>query len=357
MKLALGVATAALAAVAGALGTGVAAAQPVSLTLNYTCDFPIINGQRVTVRINANVPNSHTVGAPTRPFPITVMATVGGQFTSGLHFLGVRSIEGTAGGNVNVAAPQGNFSVSIPFTIPNTTVPASGSFHVPVTGSAPSLRFTRTGNGRITAGNIKLHLAARDADGNPTLGRLDLPCTLEGGQNDVIESFDVGPKPTATRTGTSRAPSTDTTKPPATTTSGRATPGAGGGGAKGGSATTNGPGSAASGDTGTSTAGTSTADSSTAGSSAAGGSTTAKPTTTSAADGASLHATGGGAGNSRVPMLLTLGGGVAAIGAVGFGGTLWRRRHAGGEGFLTVSQVEQVEQMPEQGQGDQAGMD
>jgi hypothetical protein len=341
VKLTFGAATAALVVGAGVLGTGVAAARPVSLTLHYTCDFPAIGGQHVTVQVNADVPDSHTVGRPTEPFPITVMATVSDLFTWGLNFLGVHSVEGTADGDVKVAAPQGNFSVSIPFTIPNTTVPASGSFRVPVTGSAPSLRFTRAGNGEITAGNINLHLAARDANGNPTLGKLDLPCTLDSGQNDVIESFDVRPQPSATAT------------------TGRAVSGAGGNGAKEGSAATNGPGPAAPGNTGTSTgdssttAGTGSTGTGSTGTPSTGSAsaTTAKPTTTPAADGASLNATGGGAGNTSTPILLTLGGCVAAIGAVGYGGSLWRRRHTGSEGILTVSRLEEV---PEQDQRRQA---
>ncbi|MFG3532316.1 DUF6801 domain-containing protein [Streptomyces sp. NPDC047917] len=345
MKVALGAATAALVAVAGVPGTGVAAARPVSLTLHYTCDFPYIRGQRVTVQVKADVPDSHTVGVPTRPFPITVMATVSELFTTGLNFLRVHSVEGTADGNVNVAAPQGNFSVSILFTIPNTTVPASGSFHVPVTGVGPSLKFTRQGKGEVTAGNINLHLAARDADGNPTLGKLELPCTLDIGQNDVIESFDVGPRPTATATGTSGATPT--------ATSGRATPGAGGNGTKQGSAAMNDPGPVTPGSAVTSTGGSSIAagrGGTVAPSTGSASATTAKPTTTSTVNGTSLNATGGGAGSTSAQILLTLGGCAAAIGAVGYGGLLWRRRHAGSEGFLTVSQLEEVPEQDQRGQ-------
>ncbi|MFF2963307.1 DUF6801 domain-containing protein [Streptomyces sp. NPDC057963] len=340
--LALGAAAAVLAVGVGVAGSGVATARPVSRTLHYTCNFPVIGGQPVTVQVNADVPRSDTVGVPTGPFPIDVVATVSSLFTKGLNFLGAHSVEGTAQGNVNVAAPQGDFSVGIPFTIPNTTVPASGSFRVPVTGSAPSLRFTRPGTGRLTAGDINLHLAARDANGNPTLGKLDLPCTLDNGQNDVIESFDVKPQPAATPTST-------TVTAPAS--SGRATSGDGRNGAKEGSAATSVPGPAASGSAGTSTGDGSTAASTSSspvtpptGSASA---TTAKPTMTSTADATSLNATGGGTSNVRTPILLTVGACVAAVGAAGYGRVLWRRRHASSEGFLTLSQLEEV---PEQDQ-------
>lgn len=350
--LTLGSATAVLVVCGGVVGASVAAARPVSLTLRYTCDFPVINGQRVTVQVDADVPSSDTVGVPTQPFPIEVVATVSDLFTAGLNFLGAHSVEGTAEGNVNVAAPQGAFSVSIPFTIPNTTVPASGSFRVPATGVAPSLRFTRPGKGQLTAGDINLHLAARDANGNPTLGKLDLPCTLDDGQNDVIGSFDVKPQPAATVTATSGATPTATTSPRATTpaASGRATSGDGGSGAEEGSTATSVPGLAASGNGGTSTGGSTVAGTSgrtvappTDSASAA----TAKPTKTSTADGTSLNAAGGGAGDAKGAILLTVGGCVAAVAVVGYGGLLWRRRHASNEGLLTVSQPEEV---PEQDQ-------
>lgn len=325
VMLTLGAVTAVLLVGAGAVGAGVATARPVSLTLHYTCDFPVINGQRVTVQVDADVPSSHTVGVPTQPFPIEVVATVSDLFTTGLNLLGAHSIEGTAEGNVNVAAPQGAFSVSIPFTIPDTTIPASGSFRVPATGVAPSLRFTRQGKGQLTAGDINLHLAARDADGNPTLGKLDLPCTLDNGQNDVIESFDIRPQPAATATTTSGATPTATTTARVTTPAarGRATSG-NGGTPVGGSTVAGAPGRTVAPPTDSASA------------------ATAKPTKTSTADGTSLNATGGGTGGAKGTILLTVGGCAAAVAVVGYGGLLWRRRHAGSEGFLTVSQPEEV---------------
>lgn len=348
--LTLGAATAVLLVGAGAVGAGVATARPVSLTLHYTCDFPVIGGQRVTVQVGADVPSSHTVGVPTQPFPIKVVATVSDLFTTGLHFIGVHSVEGTAEGDVNVAAPQGAFSVSIPFTIPNTTVPASGSFRIPVTGVAPSLRFTRQGKGQLTAGDIDLHLAARDANGNPTLGKLDLPCSLDKGQNDVIESFDVKPQPAATATATSGATPTATTSTRATTPAapGRAASGGGASGAEEGTTGTGVPGPAASGNGATSAGGSTVAGAS--GRTAApptdpASAATAKPTKTSTADGTPLNATGGGAGDAKDAILLAAGGCVAAVavvGYIGYSGLLWRRRHAGSEGFLTVSQPEEV---------------
>ncbi|MFE2937301.1 DUF6801 domain-containing protein [Streptomyces sp. NPDC059278] len=342
--LTLGAAAAVLAVGTGAIGSDVAAARPVSITLHYTCNFPMIGGQPVTVQVNADVPSSDTVGVPTRPFPIDVVATVGDLFTSGLNFLGVHSVEGTAEGNVNVAAPQGAFRVGIPFTIPSTTVPASGSFRVPVTGSAPSLRFTRPGTGgRLTAGDINLHLAARDAKGNPTLGKLDLPCTLDNGQNDVIGSFDVKPRLAATPTVTTSSRVTSPATP------GRTTSGDGRDGAKASPAATSASGPAASGKAGTSIGdGSTTAGTSGSTVTPPTGSaleTTAKPTKTPTADGAFLNPTGAGTSNGRAPILLTVGGCVAAVGALGYGRVLWNRSHASSEGFLTCSQPEEV---PEQ---------
>ncbi|MFF9351282.1 DUF6801 domain-containing protein [Streptomyces sp. NPDC014734] len=323
-KLFLGAAAAVLAAGGGmgVTGAGDAAARPVSLALRYTCAFPVIGGQPVAVRINADIPGPDTVGVPTRRFPVSPVAVVSAELTAGLRFLGVQSVTGTAEGKVKVGSPQGDFDIALHFTIPKVAVPDSGSFRVPATGAAPPLTFTRRGRGKITAGDIDLHLVPKGADIHLFPDELDLTCTLDGGQNDVIDRFDILPRPTATAPATSVATPTTTAAPSGATTPTPSKPGVSGSGAP--SAVVGTPGRTAAGPTGSASA------------------ATAKATESSAAAGAPAHATS--RADTKGTVLLAAGGCAAVAAVLGCG--WWfgrrRRRRVSGEGFVTVSDVEEL---------------
>lgn len=46
------------------LGTGTSPADPASLTLDYSCPFPLIGTQQLKIVISADVPATATVGEP-----------------------------------------------------------------------------------------------------------------------------------------------------------------------------------------------------------------------------------------------------------------------------------------------------
>ncbi|HXA59611.1 MAG TPA: DUF6801 domain-containing protein [Streptosporangiaceae bacterium] len=220
-RIVLGVATAlgAASGIVGVLGAGTAAAQPASSTLRYTCSFPTIGGRPITARISMDIPTSLAVGESSRPFAIKAVATVDATFASGLrNILGVRIIEGTLDAETSVTAPQGEIGVPVHLTITKTSI-ASGSFDIPATGTAPTLTFSKPGSARITAGDFTLHLVPKDANGNITYpGKINVPCTLNTGQDNVVTSFDI----TGARTTTGPAAS-GTTGPPTSDSSGTAT--------------------------------------------------------------------------------------------------------------------------------------
>jgi hypothetical protein len=218
--------------IVGTLGAGTAVAQPVSLTLKYTCSFPVIGNQSLSARISADIPASHTVGEPSHRFAIHAVATVGTTLTQGLGLLGVKTIEGTLDARTQVAAPQGDLGITVPLTIGKTTMPSSGALSIPANGTAPTRTFTKPGRAKITVGDFVAHLVPRNASGDLTvLGKLDVPCTLDAGQNDVIASFTIGARRTPSAsaaprtsgtTGTRRATGSATAEsaPPSTTTPG-----------------------------------------------------------------------------------------------------------------------------------------
>ncbi|PBC66143.1 hypothetical protein BX265_8541 [Streptomyces sp. TLI_235] len=208
-------------ALVGALATAPAAARPAAPTLHYTCVFPTIGGQAITARISADIPAFLPAGESSPAFAIRAAATVEASFTLGLRYvLGVRTIEGSVDAETRVLAPQGETAVPVHLAITRTPVPASGAFEIPATGNAPRLSFTRPGTGRVTAGNFTLHLVPKDADGNLAgPGRVDVPCTLNAGQDNTVAPFEVTPakaSPTPSPTAPSSAPAPSSASPATT---------------------------------------------------------------------------------------------------------------------------------------------
>ncbi|WP_405009894.1 DUF6801 domain-containing protein [Kitasatospora sp. NBC_01539] len=198
-------------ALVGTLATAPAVARPAAPTLQYTCVFPTIGGQAITARISADIPATLSVGESSPRFAIQAAATVEASFTLGLRYvLGVRTIEGSVDAETRVLAPQGETAVPVHLSITRTPVPASGAFEIPATGNAPRLSFTRPGTGRVTVGDFTLHLVPKDADGNLAApGRIDVPCTLNAGQDKTVAPFEVTPakaSPTPSPTAPPSAP-------------------------------------------------------------------------------------------------------------------------------------------------------
>ncbi|WEB44444.1 hypothetical protein MOV08_37555 [Streptomyces yunnanensis] len=187
--------------IVGLTGAGPAAADPLSRTLAYACSVQSFT-QTARVRIDADVPTSTAVGQPTPRFVIRAGAPLGSALTSGLNWLGVKSIEGRADAQVRVVAPHGGGTTTVPFQMPRTAVPDSGSLAVRATGTAPSRTFDRPGRAQITVGDLVLHVVPRDADGKVFRGPIDVPCTLAPQQNNVVASFAITANPPAGSTTT-----------------------------------------------------------------------------------------------------------------------------------------------------------
>ncbi|MER7396510.1 DUF6801 domain-containing protein [Streptomyces sp. NPDC000151] len=174
----------------GATGAGPAAAAPVSRTLNYTCSLQSVS-QHAAVTIDADVTRSAVVGKPTRRFAIHARSRVSGAGTSGLNWIGVKTVEGRVDARVHVTAPRDDAEVVVPFTVPRTSVPESGPFDVKGAGYAPARTFHHPGKAKITVGDLTLHVVPKDADGKVNPGETEVPCTLDPGQNAVLASFDI----------------------------------------------------------------------------------------------------------------------------------------------------------------------
>lgn len=210
LTMAVGVAGASV----GVFGAGPAAADPVSLKLRYICS--VVHDRPGTVQIDSDVPKSAVVGKPTPTFVIRAAVPVNAADTRGLRKARITTIEGTVEAKVRVTAPEGGTNLVVPFRVARTSVPASGPFLVKMTGVAPRHTFSQPGRAKITVGDLTAHVIA---SGVLTV-KLDVPCRLDPGQNNVVAWLDI----TGTRTKTGPAPSR-TTGPASSTMSDTATSG------------------------------------------------------------------------------------------------------------------------------------
>ncbi|MGS2589918.1 DUF6801 domain-containing protein [Streptomyces hebeiensis] len=183
----------------GVFGTGPAAANPVPLTLRYRCSVPGVFERSGTVRIDTNVPESAAVGKPTPKFAIRAVVPVNAADAGELRKAHIKSIKGTVQAKIRVTAPKSVTDRTVPFDVVSTNVPASGPFSVKATGTAPRLTFSRPGRAEDTVGDLVLRVTASGA----FTVKLDVPCKLEAGQNNVLASFDIA----GTGTTTGPAPS------------------------------------------------------------------------------------------------------------------------------------------------------
>lgn len=176
--------------VMGFVGTGTSSA--ASLSLGYTCSFPLIGAQAVAARIEAAVPETLPVGQPTPRFDVKATITFPEDVVQGLNFLRATTVEGSVAAAVTVTTPKATVPVEVSLKLEKTPIPSSGVFEVVVTGQFPSLSFSHPGKGLITVGDLATTLTPRTATGTETgLGTVQSPCKQEPGQNNTLAKFKI----------------------------------------------------------------------------------------------------------------------------------------------------------------------
>lgn len=176
---------------------GAVLAEPVSLTLEYTCPFPLIGDQPIIAQISADIPTEIAVDEPLGPFQIEALTTVNEDSRLGLKLVGSATIEGVATSTNIISTAAGTRDIVVPLTIPQSPIPEeSGPFTVPATGQAAQQVFSTAdiGSGAILVGGLVLDMVARDASGNiapAPIGEFTADCTQLAGQDNVLQSFDI----------------------------------------------------------------------------------------------------------------------------------------------------------------------
>ncbi|MFT4036227.1 MAG: hypothetical protein QM679_11695, partial [Patulibacter sp.] len=147
----LALATAALALPAAPLAAPTAGAVTIEKTLQYTCNFPLMVPQPLTLHITSDIPESTLAGESMEPFEVTANASVSPTATKGLRGLETATLQGTATASVSVALPGGGtLPVRVYTTIDPTAIPESDSMQTTATGSTPALTFDEPGDAVFT---------------------------------------------------------------------------------------------------------------------------------------------------------------------------------------------------------------
>jgi len=189
------------------VGAATAQAAESTLTLSYSCTFPLIGSQPVTVTYGQDLPGSVTQGVPASPFDVTADIVVPAVVTKGLNLLGAATVSGAAVTVASVTNGAARFGGPVRYAVPGTPVPLSGTFPLHAAGRFPSVTYPHVGTASITVGNLSLTLTPLNSKGKPTaLGTFTAPCTARRGQSNVLGTFPVlAPLPASTTAVTSSA--------------------------------------------------------------------------------------------------------------------------------------------------------
>jgi Bacterial Ig-like domain (group 3)/Domain of unknown function DUF11 len=198
------------------VGAASARAAESSLTLSYTCTFPLIGSHSVSVTYGEDLPGSVTQGVLASSAGTTAAIAVPAIAAEGLTLVGAATVSGSAAGDESVTDGAASFGGPVTYTVSETPIPASGAFTIDATGTFPSVTFPNAGTADLTAGNLSLTLTPLDSKGQPTaLGTFTSACTPRPGQDNVLGTFQVL-DPAASKTALTASPNPSLTGTPVT---------------------------------------------------------------------------------------------------------------------------------------------
>lgn len=172
-----------------------ASAINVSLTLNYTCPFPLLGYQPVQVTVAAQIPDALIAGHAAA-IPFTADVTVPASSTKGLAFMNTSTISGSARASATLKDGSLTLPLGLNLQIPSTPVPGSGSFVVHASGQSPAFTLP-PGAVTIDVGSFVTALTPVQTQNGTTLptavGTFQSRCTVDPGQNTTLATFQVAP--------------------------------------------------------------------------------------------------------------------------------------------------------------------
>ncbi|POM25831.1 Exoglucanase B precursor [Actinomadura rubteroloni] len=201
------VAATAVGAVVAALTTGTAgsaSAKDWPLSLKYTCAYPIIHKQALTIDITASIPEVQTPNKPSGSFPVKAVAHLDAKTMSGLDLIGAVSIEGSATATATIKSPgQADTVIHPELTFDKTAIPEKQqAFDVKAHGMTPSvtIKGKEGDKSQVFVNDLWLKVVAIDGDGytidlgtQPDGTNLDhVVCTQDTGQNNLLATITAG---------------------------------------------------------------------------------------------------------------------------------------------------------------------
>lgn len=181
-------------------GAGAASAGPVTKTLSYTCEFPLVGPGPVRVDIGLTLPDQAVVGQPATATDLTAAVSVPEETVNGFDLLGATTVEGSASVTSTVTDSAGTAQDIVigDMPVPQTPIPESGDLVVTATGEVPPVTVGVAGDATVAVSDsFTSKLTPRKADGSETeLGTFDLVCTVDPGQDPVLGVIPVQPAAT-----------------------------------------------------------------------------------------------------------------------------------------------------------------
>lgn len=198
-----------------ALVASMAAVVPASAAttgqLSYTCDAPL-GPYTFKVSADTSLPATAPPGAALSG-TATYTVVIPDSLRNTMYGLaGARFVEGTAA----IKATSFGTPATLDGTLPKTPIPASGELTVVATSALAMTAPATAGAYQVVAGDFTTKIKLTKADGSPaTVPEADVSCTLNPGQNAVVDTLTVDPAapvPTPPQTPAAKVDSTTTAK-------------------------------------------------------------------------------------------------------------------------------------------------
>lgn len=171
--------------VAGGLSTAPATA--ASAALVYTCTVPAVGAKTFTVSLDTDAADSIAFGEKITP-ALSASLTIPEDLANSLRGLQAKKASGSSSQDLVVDG----VTATVAMTIKESVVPPNGPIVLDATGTLAEMTGKRAGTPiAITAANLTATLTFTQANGTPAFGPVTVPCTLNPGQNPVVDSIAV----------------------------------------------------------------------------------------------------------------------------------------------------------------------
>jgi len=180
-----------------------AIADPVSLSLNYSCPFPLIGDQLIVAQMSADYPTTLEIGAGSETVTldsihVETITSVGNLASVGLSLYGAATVTGTAHSINTFHTAAGTLSNNLDMDIIPTDLPETrgAPFEVAANGETLAVTFdsSHIGTVSLTVDDLIMNMTNLQADGTiagEPVGELTVDCTLNPDQNNVFATFEV----------------------------------------------------------------------------------------------------------------------------------------------------------------------